>query len=133
MEELIKIGEKYYLEQDMNCAEATLMAANEYFHLGLDETAFRAIAGFGGGIGCEHLCGAVVGAVAAISAKLVDGRAHNTPGLSEKCAAFVQEFRETYGSEMCAELRKIREDKGLPRCFWTVRSALELLEKYMQD
>ena len=133
MEDRKKIGEKYYLDQDMNCAESVLMAASEYYGLCLDESAFRAMSGFGGGIGCGHLCGAVVGAVAAIGAKYVNGRAHNTPGLTDKTAAFLQEFQETYGSVLCADLRRIKEDKNLPKCFWTVSCALELLDKYMQD
>ena len=133
MTELQKLGKAYYLDKDMNCAEATLMAANEYYGLGLDENALHTMAGFGAGIGCEHLCGAVTGAVAAISAKFVDGRAHNTPGLTDKCAAFLQEFRETYGSELCKDLRQIKEDKGMPQCFWTASCSLELLEKYMED
>ena len=32
---------RYYLEKDYNCAETILRAANEEYHLGLNEDSFR--------------------------------------------------------------------------------------------
>lgn len=42
---------RYYLEKDYNCAETILRAANEEYHLGLNEDSFRLVSGFGGGMG----------------------------------------------------------------------------------
>ena len=50
---------KYYLEQNNNCAEALLRAADEALSLGLPPESFRLVAGFGGGFGCGRTCGAV--------------------------------------------------------------------------
>ena len=41
---------RYYLEKDYNCAETILRAANEEYHLGLNEDSFRLVSGFGGGM-----------------------------------------------------------------------------------
>ena len=53
MEELVK---RYYLENDFNCAEAMMHAANEAYQLNLSEETFHAFSGFGGGCGCGRGC-----------------------------------------------------------------------------
>ena len=58
---------RYYLEKDYNCAETILRAANEEYHLGLNEDSFRLVSGFGGGMGCGGTCGALSSAMAVIS------------------------------------------------------------------
>ena len=67
---LEQIAEKYY-KQGYNCAESVLRAGNEYYQLGLDENAIHAFAGFGGGLHCGDVCGALTGAIGALSAKYV--------------------------------------------------------------
>ena len=46
---------KQYYDQDYNCAETILRAANDEYQLGLDEAALRLAAGFGGGMGCATI------------------------------------------------------------------------------
>ena len=66
---------RYYLEKDDNCAETILRAANEEYHLGLNEDSFRLVSGFGVGMGCGGTCGALSSAMAVISMCLVEERA----------------------------------------------------------
>ena len=77
----------YYIEQDMNCAESILHVLNDQYSLGLSETDFKLVSGFGGGCGCGKLCGALAGCVAALGCRMVTDRAHNTLGFREACAA----------------------------------------------
>uniref|UniRef100_UPI0032190515 C-GCAxxG-C-C family (seleno)protein n=1 Tax=Clostridium perfringens TaxID=1502 RepID=UPI0032190515 len=93
---------RYYLEKDYNCAETILRAANEEYHLGLNEDSFRLVSGFGGGMGCGGTCGALSSAMAVISMFLVEERAHATEGFKEKCANFCQTFERELGSTKCS-------------------------------
>ena len=87
-------AKKYYLEQNYNCAESVLRAANEEYGLGLDEGALKLMAGFGGGMGCGGVCGALSGGIAALSKLRVSDRAHTTPGFSGECARLVAAFED---------------------------------------
>ena len=95
-----------YLEQDYNCAESVLRAANQEYGLGLKEEALRLVAGFGGGMGCGEVCGALSGLIAALSEMRVRDRAHTTPGFSEECAEWVASFEKKTGGLRCCELKK---------------------------
>ena len=55
---------KYYLEQNYNCAEAVLRAANDYYGLGLHDTDMILVGAYGAGIQCGSSCGAVLAAAA---------------------------------------------------------------------
>ncbi|WP_285943197.1 C-GCAxxG-C-C family (seleno)protein, partial [Faecalibaculum rodentium] len=74
---LVEYGEKYYREGGYNCAESVLHAANEYYGLGLHEHDMRCMAGFGGGMFVGSVCGALVGAQAALSAMIIEVKAHD--------------------------------------------------------
>lgn len=49
LSDLIKNG--FGEEEDLNCAEKILYAANREYNLGLDKSALKLAAGFGGGMG----------------------------------------------------------------------------------
>ena len=121
---------RYYLEKDYNCAETILRAANEEYHLGLNEDSFRLVSGFGGGMGCGGTCGALSSAMAVISMFLVEERAHATEGFKEKCANFCQTFERELGSTKCSVLKEkyTQEDS---RCYKTVEISYRLLENFL--
>lgn len=121
---------KYYLEQNYNCAESVLRAANEEYGLGLDEEALKLMAGFGGGMGCGGVCGALSGGIAALGKLRVNDRAHTTPGFSEECAGLVAAFEGKAGSSQCSRLkpRFFREEK---RCLEMVEIGCQALEEYL--
>lgn len=65
MKELVK---KYRNKElyNLNCSEAILYAANEYYELNLDSDSFKMMSGFGGGLQEKHLCGIISGCVAVL-------------------------------------------------------------------
>lgn len=69
---------RIYLEEDNNCAETILRAANEEYGLNLSDGDAKLIAAFGGGMGCGGTCGALAGALAVLGRVAVEGRAHAT-------------------------------------------------------
>ena len=125
------IAESYY-KRDYNCAEAMLRAINDEWALNLSDESLRLAAGFGGGMGCEDACGAMTGAVAGLSAMLVEGRAHATPGFGAQCAEWVAAFRRDLGSSLCADLKPIfkTEEAG---CLETVLRAADSFEQFMKE
>lgn len=114
----------YYIEQDMNCAESILHVLNDQYSLGLSETDFKLVSGFGGGCGCGKLCGALAECVAALGCRMVTDRAHNTPGFREACAALCAAFETALGNTECAALRPQYFQEGL-RCTTVLESAAE--------
>ena len=121
---------EYYIEKDYNCAEAVLRAANEEYRLGLDETAYHLVGGFGGGMGCGSSCGALCSSIAVIGRLLIEERAHATEGFKDKCADFCRRFTETLGSTECSILKETYME-GPNRCLKTVELAYGLLEDFL--
>lgn len=121
---------KIYLEQDYNCAETLLAAANSVYSLGLTAEDIKLVSAFGGGMGCGSTCGALCGALAALGKKHVAVRAHATEGFKDLCADFVADFEQTLGSCVCDVLvEKYKTEET--RCLSTVLLACEVLEKHM--
>lgn len=119
-------AEKYYMQEDYNCAESVLHAANDEMNLGLDEKTFLAIGGFGGGMQCGGVCGAVSGGVAAISAKYIKTYAHDCPELQEHVDGFVKRVREEMGSDQCCVLKEqLFNDQT--RCYPVVEKIFNIL------
>lgn len=124
-------AEKYYNE-NYNCAETILHAANDEYNLGLDDETIRLTAGFGGGMGCGQACGALCGGICAISAALVEDRAHTTPGLRAKTTKLVAAFNRILGDTQCKNLmRKYKTPEQ--RCLQTVLLGCEALSEVMEE
>ena len=124
--------QNYYIEKDHNCAESTLLIANDLYKLGLTQEEMKLVSGFGGGFGCEGTCGALCGSIAVLGKMCVDGRAHATEGFKDICANYVKRFEEELGSTCCAELKKKYFVEGC-RCKETVVKNLALLEAYIAE
>ncbi len=123
-------AKKYYLQENRNCAEAVLMAANEVYGLDIPPESIAMIGGFGGGMGCGGVCGALSGAVAAVGKRVIETKAHDTEGLSETCAALVEDFEKELGSTLCTELKAKYKTED-QRCAETVERAADVLERCM--
>ncbi len=119
---------KYYIDQNRNCAESLLLAANEALGLELQETDVRLIAGFGGGIGCGDLCGAVAGSVAVLGRALLKGPARDTPDFGKRCAALKQALETKLCAIHCKEL-KPKNFTQEARCLETVLQAADVLDE----
>ena len=76
---MLKDIAKDYYAQGYNCAESIVHAGNDYYQLGLHDHDMRMVAGFGAGIQCGDVCGALLGGVAIVSAKYIEKKAHDQP------------------------------------------------------
>ena len=123
-------AKKYYVEEKLNCAVSTLMAASDVYGLGLTKEDAKLVTGFGGGIGCGNLCGALAGAVAALGRILLpEGEMYNMD-FHDACAGFVGAFEEKWGTTLCAP---IKEKNVTPeeRCGKTVLETGDMLQEYV--
>jgi len=88
----------------LNCSEAIVYAANEYYDLGLSDNGLKMASGFGGGVFEKHLCGIVSGAVCVLGimfkGKVLDGQ--NLLELTVK--EFKEAFRNNYDEIECSYL-----------------------------
>jgi C_GCAxxG_C_C family probable redox protein len=129
---LVDRARRYYLLEDMNCAESLIFAANDEYDLGLDETGLKTMAGFGGGMGVETTCGALSGAIAAISVRFTKTKAHEDPEVREICKTFLEYFLDNRGSIICGPLKEMYRSERF-RCMPVVEMAATELEKIMKE
>ncbi|MFP4482212.1 MAG: C-GCAxxG-C-C family (seleno)protein [Thermovirgaceae bacterium] len=121
---------QFYEECGMNCAESVFAAADDEYGLLNGKKARTMMAGFGGGAGIEHLCGALSGAVAAIGAALTEERAHMSPQVKETCREFMHRWEAERGLFLCAPLKERYRDEE-KKCLHVVMAAAGLLEEVL--
>ncbi len=125
--------EKYYFDQNYNCAETLLHAANEYYGLGLEEREMKLVAGFGGGMQTGNICGTVLSAISIFSMKYVETRAHESEDIKPLTQLFLRRFREALnGSLLCKDL-KAAYFQPQTRCYTTVQAACDVLEEVLKE
>lgn len=114
----------------LNCAQCVLLACGDYS--GLDGTALLSLScGFGGGVRCGEICGAISGAVMAIGAAgdisgIEDREAMNRVAVQTK--QFTAVFREQFGALRCLDLKRA----GVP-CDDLIAFGAETAEKIIND
>lgn len=128
---LEQVAEKYYL-QGYNCAESLFLAGNEYYQLGYDVDAVRLFAGFGGGFQLGDVCGALSGAVAVLSAKYVDTKAHDFEHTKAYTQRLVREFQNLAGARACAQVKPLLYSKEV-KCLNTVKVGAKALENVIRE
>jgi len=126
-----------------NCAQAVLGAFCESEGLDMD-TAMRLSTGFGGGVRCGEICGAVTGAVMVIGLKhgaYGDKTLEQNVGCRAMSYEFVKAYKEENNSILCRELLGVDirapEDHNSEQakeshkklCPELVASAVQILEK----
>ena len=122
-----------YSLNDYNCAESLMLAANDYYNLGVKPEDVRMMAGFGAGIQCGDVCGGLVGAIAAISVKYVEQRAHeDRPGLRNKVTKMIRNFEAETGSRLCKDI-KPHYYTPETKCQKTIMMAADILEKTINE
>ncbi len=125
-------AKRYFLMENCNCAEALLRAADEEYEMKLTDETLRSVGGFGGGFGCGMTCGALCGAMAALSVKLVEGKAHETPDFRQISGDFARLFCREAGGSQCDSLKPVYfQEEG--RCVGLVEKTADLLEGYMES
>lgn len=123
----------YYLEEHYNCSETILRAANQYYHLGLDNEAMKVLSGFGSGMYTGLTCGALISCTAVLSKMLIQTKAHDQLDtfrpVIQKC---VRNFKEELHDTECRNIRKTWYDPKL-HCVHTVQAAGKALEKTINE
>ena len=126
-------AEQYYFDQNYNCAETLIRAANDYYDLGLDEKAMRLMAGYGGGMQTGNVCGTVLAAIGVFSEKYVETKAHESKDIKPVTQKFLRRFRETLnGSLLCKDLKAAYFEPE-KRCVHTVLMACDVLEQVIAE
>ncbi len=121
---------RHYYQNGRNCAEALLEASNEYYDLGLNARDIQLMKAFGGGFGVGAACGALTGALAALSLIYPTTKNAVEAGLRADAAVFVHEFEGLLSHRDCAEL-KPRYFVPEARCTRTVELGADALEAHI--
>ncbi len=112
-----------YHANGCNCAQSVLCALSAY--TGLDEnTAQRIAAGFGGGVRCGEICGAISGGVMALG--MADART-----ASAKTMQLTGKFRAEHGCVRCQELTQKYGGKG--HCDVMISFAAQAAEAILKE
>ena len=119
---------KYYFDQNYNCAESVLRAANEYYGLGLHDRDMIIQAGFGAGIQAGMTCGAYLSAVSVLSYRYVQQRAHESADITPVVNLLLKTFLEKMGGIDCSDIKPRVFVEG-KRCLKTVEAACDAIEE----
>lgn len=122
----------YFIQQDHNCAEALLLAANDEYRLGLTREEMKLLSAFGGGMGCGKACGALCGCMAVLGKLKVRQRAHEDEQFGALCAALHQQFVEKLGDSECDALKPVYRNDQV-RCLKTVELAADVLDQFLAE
>ena len=126
------IAAKYYFDQNYNCAETIIHAANEYYNLGLHEKDMIMQAGFGGGMQTANTCGALISAVSVLSLKYVEARAHESKDIQPAVFLLTKKFQEKYSATLCKDVKPQSFDREV-RCLHTVTSVCDMIEETLAE
>ena len=124
------LAREFFVTQNKSCSEAVFLTACKTYGFSHGEDTLKAVGAFSGGVGCERICGAAAGAVCILGLKYNTGEAHSSLLMREKCAAFLKEFMNYYGSDLCKVIKPLHR-KADVRCLSVVEVTLDILDKYM--
>lgn len=124
---------KYYFDQNYNCAETLLHAANEYYGLGLTEENMKLVAVFGAGIQTGNVCGAILSSAAVFSLKYVETKAHESEEIKPATILLTRRFNEAFDQTLLCKEIKARYFNKENRCWATVEIACDVLEKTIEE
>lgn len=122
----------YYFDQNYNCAETIIRAANEYYDLKLHDRDMIMLGAYGAGIQCGSTCGAVLSAASVLSMKYVEAKAHESEDIRPVVQKMVRKFNEKYSSLLCKDI-KPQSFKPEYRCLKTVEVACDILEETIRE
>ena len=102
----------FLYQEDWNCAEHMLVGANKVYGLGLDASAMKLSAGFGGGVSTGDICGAIAGGVMVLGVLFVEERAHEGTRIKDLTQEYIARYREKMGDIDCNPLKdRYRNDE----------------------
>lgn len=120
-----------YHDRECNCCQCVLCSLAKY--TGIEEEEALAIGyGFGGGMACGNVCGAVTGSLMAIGKSLLYRKniAESRPIGKELALEFEQLFEEKHGSLLCSVLT---EPEGKTVCEGIIKDTALLAEQFIQE
>lgn len=123
---------KYYFDQNYNCAETILRAANEYYDLGLHDKDMILVGAYGAGIQSGNTCGAVLSVAAVLSLKYVEAKTHESEDIRPVVQKMMRKFNEKYGSILCKDI-KPQSFKPEYRCQMTIETSCDILEETIAE
>ena len=126
------VYQKYYFEQNYNCADTLLRAANDYYDLKLHDRDMIMVGAYGAGIQCGNTCGAVLAAASVLSMKYVEAKAHESEDIRPVVMKLMRKFNAKYGSTLCKDI-KPQSFKPEYRCKMTVETACDILEETIKE
>lgn len=124
--------EKYYCDQNYNCAETIIRAGNDYYDLGLHDRDMILTAGFGGGIQSGSTCGAVLAGAGILSLRYVETKAHESDDIRPVVSRMMRKFNEKYGSTLCRDI-KPQSYRPEYRCMKTIETACDIIEEVINE
>ena len=132
MTERAKLAQDFH-DQGYNCAQAVVCAYCDL--VGLDkETAYKMSEGFGFGMGCMEMCGALSGAFMLASMKNSAGadKPGTTKGQTYKVTKMLKEkFEQKNGAYLCRDLKGVADGNVRRSCPGCIEDACELIEEYL--
>jgi len=111
--------QKYYFDQNYNCAESVLRAGNEYYGLELHDRDMILVAACGAGIQVGSTCGALLAGASILSMRYVEARAHESADIKPVVTLMTEKIQAKLGSVFCDEIKPKFFDPGV-RCLATV-------------
>lgn len=124
---------KYYYDQNYNCAESLLRAANEAWDLGIEDRDMILMAGYGAGMQTGSTCGAVLAAIGVLSLRYVKEKAHESPEIRPRVVLFTEAFqRAMNGSTFCHDIKPAYFQPE-SRCIAVVQAACDALETAVSE
>ncbi len=126
------IYSKYYYDQNYNCAETMIRAANEYYDLKLHDRDMIMVGGYGAGIQTGNTCGAILSAVSVLSMKYVEQKAHESKDIKPITTELIRRFNIKYGSILCKDIKPQSFDPQF-RCKNTIEAACDILEGVLSE
>ena len=126
-----KAAKFYSDDNDLNCAESILYAANEEYGLGLDQKALDTMSSFGGGMGVESVCGALTGAIAVLGVMFTSDKTVDSEKRKAIVADFYKEFQERFGTDNCGQIKEKYRDDTIG-CRDVVKRSAEILREIVR-
>ncbi|MCR5716425.1 MAG: C-GCAxxG-C-C family protein [Lachnospiraceae bacterium] len=119
--------ENYYYDQNYNCAETLIRAANDYYDLQLHDRDMIMLGAYGAGMQTGNTCGAILAAVSVLSMKYVEKKAHESEDIKPVTTMLIREFNKKYGSILCKDIKPQSFQPEI-RCKHTIMAACDVLE-----
>lgn len=126
------VAHKFYFDQNYNCAETIIRAANEYYDLQLHDRDMILLAGFGAGMQTGNTCGTLLSAISVVSMKYVEAKAHESANIHDITVLLTRKFNEKFESTLCKEIKPKFFSPEI-RCKNTVDAACDILEEVLEQ